>query len=181
MSVIRMIIRQATDEDVTGIAHVHIKTWHSTYKGILPDEYLDSLTIENRKKNWLRNLHTLHSVVYVAINNIGEIVGFIAGGPVQYWANDFQAEIYTIYILQSYQRQGIGKQLLKPIIQNLIEKKYENIIIWALQDNPYRAFYQSLGGIQVSSKEITVSGKALTEVAYGWHDIYDLLKSLEYS
>ena len=33
-----MKIRRATVEDVTGIAHVHVETWRSTYKGIIPDD-----------------------------------------------------------------------------------------------------------------------------------------------
>ena len=48
--VIFMKIRRATEKDLIGIAHVHVETWQSTYAGIIPDDYLQSLTIENRAK-----------------------------------------------------------------------------------------------------------------------------------
>lgn len=35
-----MIIRPMRLEDVTGIARVHARTWQTTYRGILPDDYL---------------------------------------------------------------------------------------------------------------------------------------------
>ncbi|MFC8561731.1 GNAT family N-acetyltransferase, partial [Peribacillus frigoritolerans] len=35
-----MKIRKAIEEDVDGIANVHINSWKTTYKGILPDQYL---------------------------------------------------------------------------------------------------------------------------------------------
>src|SRR4249920_3806786 len=98
-----MKIRRATEKDVTGIAHVHVETWRSTYTGIIPDAYLDSLNIENRTKNWQRNLRTLHSEIFVAENEASEIIGFAAGGPEQTRDAFFQAELYAIYILKSYQ------------------------------------------------------------------------------
>lgn len=171
-------IRQATEEDVIGIAYVHVETWRSTYTGILPDDYLQSLTIENRAKNWQRNLKTLHTTTFIAENDVGDIVGFAAGGPNQSRDPYYQAELYAIYILDAYQRKGIGKQLIKPIIQILEAKKYENIIIWALEENSNRAFYKSLGGQLVASKSISICGKVLNEVGYGWNTIHDLFIEL---
>ena len=170
-----MEIRRATEKDITGIAHVHVETWRSTYTGIIPDEYLDSLTIENRTKNWQRNLRTLHSVIFVAENEAKEIIGFAAGGPEQTRDPYYQAEIYAIYILKHDQRKGIGKQLIQPIVELLAAKKYKNIIIWALEQNANRTFYESLGGQLVASKTISIYGKELMEVGYGWNNIKDLL------
>jgi hypothetical protein len=45
-----MRIRQATIDDVPGIAHVHVASWKSTYKGIISDEYLSKLSVESRIK-----------------------------------------------------------------------------------------------------------------------------------
>jgi len=78
-----MKIRKAIEEDVDGIAIVHINSWKTTYKGILPDQYLSSMNLEAKKKNWLRNLKMLHNATFVAENANGEIIGFAAGGPEQ--------------------------------------------------------------------------------------------------
>ncbi|MFJ7747402.1 GNAT family N-acetyltransferase [Peribacillus sp. NPDC097295] len=174
-----MHIRKASENDITGIAHVHIKSWQSTYKGILPDTYLDSLNLETRKKNWARNLKMLHGATYIAENDEGHIVGFAAGGPEQTNAHQyFQGEVYAIYLLEEYQRQGIGKKLIKVVVEELIGKQHSNLIIWALKDNPSRGFYEALGGRLITEKTIKMAGIEIAEVGYGWEDIHDILLKL---
>lgn len=171
-----MIIRRATEADIEGIAYVHVKSWQSTYAGIIPEHYLHSLTIENRARNWQRHLNTLHTITFIAENATGDIIGFAIGGPEQTRNSHYQAEIYAIYILEAHQRRGIGKQLMKPITEILEKKNYENIIIWALEKNTNRFFYESLGGQIVATKSVSICGKELKEVGYGWNSISDLIR-----
>lgn len=39
-----MQIRKATINDAEGIAKVHVDSWRTTYKGIIPDEFLYNLS-----------------------------------------------------------------------------------------------------------------------------------------
>ena len=100
-----------------------METWQSTYKGIIPEDYLQSLTIENRLKNWQRHLKTLHTATFIAENEAGAVIGFAIGGPEQTSHPLYHAEIYAIYILDTYQRNGIGKQLIKHYSQIIRRKK----------------------------------------------------------
>jgi len=52
-----MIIRRATIEDLKGIAKVHVDTWRTAYKDIIPDSYLASLSYEKRETSWAINLN----------------------------------------------------------------------------------------------------------------------------
>lgn len=45
-----MLTRKAALEDAPGIANVHVDSWRSTYKGIVPDTYLASLSYENQER-----------------------------------------------------------------------------------------------------------------------------------
>ena len=45
-------IRTATFDDASTIAEVHVATWQSAYKGLMPDELLQNLNIERRKQGW---------------------------------------------------------------------------------------------------------------------------------
>ena len=47
-----MIIREATDKDISEMARVHIDTWRTTYRGILSDKVLENLFYEKRKNSW---------------------------------------------------------------------------------------------------------------------------------
>ncbi len=45
-------IISATKEDISGIAKTHVDTWRTTYKSIVPDSYLNSLTYEEKENVW---------------------------------------------------------------------------------------------------------------------------------
>jgi hypothetical protein len=43
------MIRQAILEDAEAIAKVHVASWQAAYKGLMPAEFLASLSVERRK------------------------------------------------------------------------------------------------------------------------------------
>jgi GNAT superfamily N-acetyltransferase len=173
-----MKIRKASAGDGHRIANVHVSSWKTTYAGIISDDYLHSLDTEKRTEFWEKIIEEENSMVYVAESEAGDIVGFASGGREQTDDPTYMAEIYAIYILESYQRKGLGKKLMKPIIEGLIIKGFPNLVIWALEENTCRRFYESLGGKIVNTKPILISGSALIEVAYGWEDIQEALNQL---
>ncbi len=59
-----MIIRKAELKDISGIAKVHVDSWRTTYKGIVPDSFLDNLSYENREQIWKRGIEENH--IYIA-------------------------------------------------------------------------------------------------------------------
>jgi GNAT superfamily N-acetyltransferase len=80
------------------------------------------------------------------------------------------------YILESWQRQGIGRQLTMAFVRELIEAGLTSLLVWALAENPWRRFYEALGGQQVREKLETTGGVQLIEVAYGWLDARTILE-----
>ena len=49
------------------------------------------------------------------------------------------------------------------------------MLLWVLEDNrPARRFYESLGGVRVGRKTVTIGGATLQEVSYGWRNISSL-------
>jgi hypothetical protein len=49
-------LREAVCADAAGIARVHVASWQTTYRGIVPDAYLDGLTPQNRQRMWDHDL-----------------------------------------------------------------------------------------------------------------------------
>jgi len=43
------MIRPATPEDARAIAEVHVASWRYAYRGLLPDDVLDRLSVEERE------------------------------------------------------------------------------------------------------------------------------------
>jgi GNAT superfamily N-acetyltransferase len=168
-----MIIREAKLEDAKAIARVHVDTWRTTYIGIVPEEYLKKLSYETRETRWLKMLSNAAEkkhFVYVAEDSLGEIIAFADGGQERSGNSIYRGELYAIYILAAYQRQGIGKKLIDTLANKLSESGLNSMVVWVLADNPACQFYQTLGGQKVDHQEIELEGVILTEVAYGWID-----------
>ena len=49
------LVRQAEIGDAAAIARVHVASWRTTYRGLLPDEFLDSLDEGRYTERWLRS------------------------------------------------------------------------------------------------------------------------------
>lgn len=89
--------------------------------------------------------------------------------------SDYKGECYAVYILQNYQRKGVGHLLMKTLKQNLEKADIGSMMVWVLAENQSRKFYEKLGGKIVDRKQIVIGGTELTELAYGWADIKLLL------
>lgn len=168
-----MRIRSATKSDAVQIAEVHVNSWKTTYKGVVPDQYLNNLSVTKRTLTWEKQLEAgnTSSKVFVAVTESGKIVGFVSGGPNRLESMSFDSEIYAIYLLEEYQRQGVGERLISSITSFLKDQGYKSTYLWALEDNRYRSFYEKLGGIPAGREEIEIGSAKLKEIAYGWNDL----------
>jgi ribosomal protein S18 acetylase RimI-like enzyme len=171
-------IREALPGDVAGMAKVRVDTWQAAYKGIVPDVYLESLSYRSTAERWQESFweHRDPGVaVFVAEYESGDIVGIAVCGPEQSQDPVYQGEIYVLYVLPQYQNQGIGRELVAACVQHLIQQlSFETMLIWVIAENPYRRFYESLGGKWVREKTKEIGGKMIAEVGYGWEEIRKL-------
>jgi GNAT superfamily N-acetyltransferase len=176
MQAMKIAIRPAQPCDVDAIARVHVDTWRSTYKGIVPDEHLAQLSREKRAAMWQKILSDTASpsFTYVAESRAG-VIGFSTGGPERGGDATYKGELWGIYVLEAWQRQGIGRRLTSTVGEELRRCGYNSMLVWVLKDNPCRAFYERLGGVPAGEKEIQIGGKKLIEVAYGWRDLQALI------
>ena len=167
-----MIIREANERDLLSIGKVQVESNRSTYVGIMPEDYLNNLSYESKASEWKEKLFSDKSTqfMYVAENYDSNIVGFSSGSLFR--TNDlFEREIYSIYILKEFQHKGIGRLLVDVMINKYIENSVSSVVLWTLQDNPSRLFYEKLGGKIVDKRLIDRGGKELQQIAYAWEDL----------
>ncbi len=169
-----MIVREAKIADAPAIARVNLDTWRTAYRKFLPADYLAQLSYQKRESNWqeiLSNVKKTGDFVCVAENESGQIVGFAAGGCERTGKYAYQGELFAIYILEEYQRQGIGQQLVRKVATKLAELNLNSMLVWVLGDNSAWKFYEFLGGQKVDEHQTHKAGVAVKEIAYGWNDI----------
>jgi L-amino acid N-acyltransferase YncA len=166
-------IRLATEQDAGPISHVHVESWRATYKGIVPDPYLAGLDETDGTDRW-REWIGSGTPVFVALQE-GVVVGFASGGPMRDPFDGFDAELFTIYLLQHVQRRGIGTALLRKLASRLDHDGFKKMAAWVLEDNASSSFYQRSGALRVASKEIEIGGVFLPVVAYGWPSLRTIM------
>src|SRR3954451_14011406 len=70
-------VRQAKVLDAADIAAVHVRSWQVGYRGLLPDELLDGLSIEARTRDWTRWLDAADDAGLTLVGQAdGHTVGF---------------------------------------------------------------------------------------------------------
>ncbi|WP_274433354.1 GNAT family N-acetyltransferase [Alicyclobacillus sp. ALC3] len=167
------LIRLASDSDYEHMARVHVDSWRTTYKGIVPDHFLAELSYETSEARWRRISEQSGPdyALLVAENKDGQIVGFANGGRERSGDTLYDGELYAIYLVESHQRQGIGRGLFQRIVRHLVETSRHSMLIWVLADNPACRFYESMGGVPIMEQAVEIGGKHLREIGYGWTDV----------
>jgi GNAT superfamily N-acetyltransferase len=163
-------VREARPEDARAIAEVHLASWKTTYPGIVPQEYIDGLRVEDGAARWENRLAEKTATVIVAEDEAG-IFGFAAGGAIMNPVDGYQGELGAIYLLASHQGKGAGAALVRRMADELRRQGFANLAVWALKENPACGFYKRMGAVQVAEKTIEIGGAILPEVAFGWADI----------
>ncbi len=172
-----MKIRLGSIDDAGAIAAVHIDSWRTTYKGIIPDHVLNGLDYVRNNMRMREMLSDLGEMkcCFVAEDDDGRVVGFAFGGPNREADTGYNGELYGIYLLQEYQRKGIGKRLVIKVAEWLAQRKYSSMLVWVLEKNPSKYFYEALGAQPVGRKYITIGDAPLEELSYGWPDLKTLI------
>lgn len=142
------IVRIATIADAQRIAEIRVKAWQHAYKGHMPEDYLQNLSIERRKEQWVQTLSDLGSKKRVfVVENKGTIVGYCMAGPSRDEdSSDQTGDIYAIYIDPGFMRKGYGSQLLDKAVNFLKQEGYNRATLWVLSSyDPARRFYEKHG------------------------------------
>ena len=144
-------IRDATSADAHAIAEVHVRSWQAAYRGELPDDYLDGLSVDEREGNWRRWLAEPdpRGGVLVATKPDLRVIGFTGFGP----ARDDDAspgtgEVFTIYLRPEWFGRGVGRDLFARANQRLRDLGYSRASLWVLATNERsRRFYEKAGWV----------------------------------
>ena len=82
----------------------------------------------------------------------GQVIGFASCGPERDGNPTYRGEMYAIYVLQAYQRDGVGHMLARAVAEQLQHDGYTSMLVWVLAGNKYSRFYERMGGIRIDRK-----------------------------
>jgi GNAT superfamily N-acetyltransferase len=161
-----MMIRLAVPNDASAIAAIHVACWHETYRGIIPDSYLDRLDTAERQRIWLKAIDNGQPVYAAVVDD--RIIGFANGGKSRNTDTQYAGELYAIYLLKEFHKRGIGRKLFDSVVAQLSSQHQLPFFTWVLADNPALHFYQQAGGKVVGEQLENFDGSSLKELQIAW-------------
>lgn len=140
-------IRRREKGDCKSIAHIVTVCWNETYKGIVPDWYLEELKAnEPKRARAMEESFNINENYYFVLEVDNQVVGFVRFGKSE--DKDFEncGEVIAFYVLKEYQGKGWGKRLFQEAINALKMMGFDKMIVACLKGNPTNEIYKHMGG-----------------------------------
>ena len=160
-----MKIRFATPSDAEAIVAINQAGWQTTYRGIFPDEILDTLEMKASRTRADLTKNPNQTVVFE--DETGEILGFASFEAVR-WAEFSErcdCEMRALYVKPDRQGKGIGKALLEATLAEFNKQGKKSMLVNVLEANENALnFYLRLGGVPIGSKDFMLAGATYPQV-----------------
>lgn len=115
----------------------------------MPDDYLDSLSAEERAEMWRSALEQPlgpRRARFVVEDTSGVVIGFILVGPEDGDDETTTGQLFAINVDPDHWGTGAGRSLHDAGIDVLAEAGFDRAVLWVHPDNARaRSFYESLG------------------------------------
>jgi ribosomal protein S18 acetylase RimI-like enzyme len=144
-------IRPPEGGDAAALAYAQVQSWRRSFRGILPDAYLDqAIDEDDRRRDWEHLLDRLDETdgnVLVAQRG-DDVIGFAHLGPSD--DDDVDArevgELYSLHVLPDARGDGVGRTLLEAAADRLRGRGFAEGVLWVLAANePARSLYEAEG------------------------------------
>jgi GNAT superfamily N-acetyltransferase len=178
-----LLIRDATIDDAEGMARIQVEGWNRAYASFIPDQLPASYDIGLRETQWRERLaQPAPGTVHLLAAEGDAILAVASGGPplrdeviVEGNTDEYTCQVYGLYVAPARYGGGIGRRILCELATRFTLQGHENLCLWAFELNPFRRFYDRLGGQLVARAEWTVGDTIVSEIAYGWPEIGALI------
>ena len=164
-----MQIRYITkSDDRLAISKVYEESWKYAYKGIVPQDYLDSIS----EGQWASHIEQTDRKNLVMFQE-GIIIGTSGFGKSRMAEMNGFGEIISLYFLPEYMGKGYGRLLLQAVVSELKKMGLGKMFLWVLEENRNaRYFYEKCGFVQTERCLFSdIGGRKLKEVQYCYQDI----------
>ncbi len=128
-------MRVATAADAEEVARLHVRSWQSAYRGLLPAEYLDGLRWRDRAERYQFDVVGPDQPMTVVALDGGAIRGFATTGPARDADAEGSGELIAIYVDPDRWGAGIGRLLIADARERLHTRGFVEAIVWVLAGN----------------------------------------------
>lgn len=150
---------KATVEDAYAFRYIGAYSWMETYKGLVPDDYLQYKIehIDDGVEKQKKYMQSKDTYFYLAKVDDKE-VGFVTYGIAEDEKYKEYGHVGALYLLKDYQGYGIGKELFKIALEGLKEMGYTKMELECMTGNNTVNFYKKYLGEVVETIDYPLSG-----------------------
>ena len=165
-------VRPAVPTDGAAVAAVKWRTFGVSYRGVLPDDFLDRRDVVPPPSAWVNRATLPPSRQHVLLvwGRPGEVHGYVDTGPARDDDTDpaRTGEVREIYVDPSAQRRGGGALLLDAAIGRLAAAGLDDCRLWVMAANTAgRAFYADQGWApDGAAKQVALGSSTIEELRY---------------
>ncbi|MGH8160887.1 MAG: GNAT family N-acetyltransferase [Gammaproteobacteria bacterium] len=141
-----MNIRPAVPDDAMAVARVHVRAWQVAYRGLMPDEYLDALSPEDRARRYdFTGLDPTRPKSLVAVDE-DAILGFATVSAARDEDAAGEGELCALYVEPDWWGRGVGRALGPAARSELYGLGFRKAMLWVVSGNARaQRFYQADG------------------------------------
>jgi GNAT superfamily N-acetyltransferase len=170
--------RQPGLDDINALAQLHVLCWQQAYAGILPEEYLKNLSVEQRVDGWRKSLNDPDVFSIIACAD-ASIVGFASAGPARTNIREAghlgDGEIYAIYNHQDFYRRGIGRKFLAEAASFWLSRQGKALAIFFISQNARaESFYRAMGATPAWEGTCDIGGISVGDRGYVLNNLPEL-------
>ena len=168
-------IVEARSSDADAIARLHADNWKATYRGILPDSYLDTEVDGERLAYWRTALATgSYSMVRMAADASSQVIGF--SGLKAGKDKGYDQTIEHLHVCASARGTGLGRALMADAARQTLARGGQSLCLWVFEDNARAIrFYEALGGVTDARGTDKFAGGDAPDRRIGWRDLARLV------
>lgn len=130
-----MLIRPALTGEEPAVARVHVRSWQAGYRGLFPDEFLDTLSSEERAARYRFGGSAPDAPLTLVALAGEELVGFATVGPSRDEDLPGAGEIHAMYVDPAHWGGGVGRRLLERARAELVSRGHDEGVLWVLEGN----------------------------------------------
>ncbi len=164
-------------DDADAIARIHAASWKATYRGIMPDDYLDSSVDGERASYWREAMAgERYPIVKLAKSN-DDIIGFVAlhDDPED---EGYDYTIEHLHLMPDAMGHGLGRALMGAAARSVKQCGGANVCLWVFEDNAAAiGFYERLGGVTDAHGTDIMADKPDRRIV--WQDVSVLIETCE--
>jgi len=176
----RFQIRPAQPADAETIARLHAESWRLTYRGILPDAYLNGPVESERLRLWTNRLALPEPArPLVRLAHSDSPAGFVC--VLRDEDPPWGLCLDNLHVLPPFRAQGVGRALFAEAVRWALQTAPSPPLhLWVFEANRQAAlFYERLGGEAVEHRlKAAVADMSNPSIRYVWKDVDALLRRL---